>query len=173
MPVGRCEHFVYNNDLKYLHISTENKNIRKNTNWSVTTLNDWHSVRMTMTADQIPDILASVEELNFWLSRFVDETLCKDGKAYPPKTLYILCTGFLKHLRENGVHFNFLDEKNYQFYEFFSWMAEFTAQGLETFTRQVEPISEEAENILWVKGLLDNSTGESMLNTVFLELQAL
>lgn len=37
MPVGRCEHFVYNNDLKYLHISTENKNIRKNTNWSVTT----------------------------------------------------------------------------------------------------------------------------------------
>lgn len=52
-------------------------------------------------------------------------------------------------------------------------MAEYTAQGFETFTRQAEPISEEAENIIWVKGLLDNSTGESMLNTVFLELQAL
>lgn len=70
MPVGRCEQFVNNNDLKYLHISTENKNIRKNTNWSVTTLNDWHFARMTMTGDQIPDILASVEKLNFWLSRF-------------------------------------------------------------------------------------------------------
>lgn len=172
MPVGRYEHFVNDNDLKDLLNSTENKNTRKNTNWSVTTFNDWRSARMMMTGDQIPDILAfSAEELNFWLSRFVVETRRKDGKAYPPKTLYMLCTGLLRHLRENGVHFNFLDEKNSQFYEFrktlSARMAELTAQGVGTSTRQAEPISEEAENILWEKGLLGNSTGESMLNTLF------
>lgn len=37
---------------------------------------------------------------------------------------------------------------------------------METSTRQAEPIIEEAENILWEKGLLGNSTGESILNTL-------
>ena len=49
MPVGRYEHFVNDNDLKDLLNSTENKNTRKNTNWSVTTFNDWRSARLTMT----------------------------------------------------------------------------------------------------------------------------
>ncbi|XP_062597801.1 uncharacterized protein LOC134259217 [Saccostrea cucullata] len=46
-------------------------------------------------------------------------------------------------------------------------MAELTAQGVGTSTKQAKPISEEAENVLWEKGLLGNNTGESMLNTVF------
>lgn len=46
-------------------------------------------------------------------------------------------------------------------------MAELTAQGVGTSNRQAEPIPEEAENILSEKGLLGNSTGESMLNTLF------
>ncbi|XP_061188736.1 zinc finger MYM-type protein 3-like [Saccostrea echinata] len=101
MSVGRYGHFVNDSDLKELFNSTESKNTRKNTNWSVTTFNDWRSARNLTTGDQIPDILSfSAEELNFWLSRFVVETRRKDGKAYPPKTLYMLCTGLLRHLRE-------------------------------------------------------------------------
>lgn len=46
-------------------------------------------------------------------------------------------------------------------------MAYLTAQGVGTSNRQAEPIPEEADNILSEKGLLGNSTGESMLNTLF------
>lgn len=64
------------------------------------------------------------------------------------------------------MQFNFLGEKNSQFYEFrktlSARMAELTAQGVETAIRQAE----ETENILWENGLLGNSTGESMLNTL-------
>ncbi|XP_061191715.1 uncharacterized protein LOC133199931 [Saccostrea echinata] len=64
MPVGRYDHFVNDSDLKELLNSTESKN----TNWSVTTFNDWRSARMLTTGDQISDILSfSAEELNFWL----------------------------------------------------------------------------------------------------------
>lgn len=68
MPVGRYEHFVNDNDndLKDLLNSTENKNTRKNTNWSVTTFNDWRSAWMKTPGNLIPDILAfSAGELNF------------------------------------------------------------------------------------------------------------
>ncbi|XP_061170897.1 zinc finger MYM-type protein 2-like [Saccostrea echinata] len=167
MSVGRYDHFVNDIDLKELLNSTESKNTRKNTNWSVTTFHDWRSARMLTTGDQIPDILSSsAEELILGC-----QDLLLKRKAYPPKTLYMLCTGLLRHLRENGLHLKFLDEKNSQFYEFRkslgARMAELTVQGVGTSTKQAEPISEEAENVLWEKGLLGNSTGESMLNTVF------
>jgi hypothetical protein len=68
MPVGCYEHFVTDNDLRDLLNSTESKNTRKNTDWSLTTFNDWRTSRMSATGDQIPDILSSsAEELNFLL----------------------------------------------------------------------------------------------------------
>ncbi|KAK3097701.1 hypothetical protein FSP39_012266 [Pinctada imbricata] len=69
----------------------------------------------------------------------------QDGNPYPPRTLYMLAVGILRHLRENGVHFNFLDENNSNFYDFrkalSARMAELTNQGVGTTTKQAEPVS--------------------------------
>ena len=46
-------------------------------------------------------------------------------------------------------------------------MSEPTKQGVGTTTKQAEPIGEESENMLWNKGLLGDSSSNSILNTVF------
>ena len=60
----------------------------------------------------------------------------------PPKTLYMLCVGLLRFLRENGVHMNFLDEKDCRFNEFrrplSARMTELTMEGIRTTTKQAE-----------------------------------
>ena len=39
-------------------------------------------------------------ELDRWLSRFVLEIRRRDGKEYPPNTLYQICCGILRYIRE-------------------------------------------------------------------------
>ena len=42
-------------------------------------------------------------ELCFWLSKFVHEIKKKDSCEYPPNTLYQICAGLQRALRENGL----------------------------------------------------------------------
>ena len=152
--------------------STESKNTRKNTNWSIGTFNDWRGHRMIQTGCVIPEFVKfTAMDINQWLSKFVIETRRKDGKPYPPRTLYLLCVGLLRHLRENGVHLNFLDDRDSRFYEFrralSARMTELTFEGIGTTTRQAEPISEETEQQLWDKGFLGKDTAKSLSNTMF------
>jgi len=56
------------------------------------------------------------EEFDFWLARFFVEVRRKDGKEYPPRTLYQLGCDILRKLRELGRYdLNFLDETNATF----------------------------------------------------------
>ena len=58
------------------------------------------------------DILSSTDPslLCKWLSVFVGETRKKDGTPYPAKSLYLLLTGVLRHMRAlNADCPNFLD----------------------------------------------------------------
>ncbi|CAG2250785.1 unnamed protein product [Mytilus edulis] len=120
----------------------------------------------------IPELLQfTANDVNQWLSKFVIETRRKDGKPYPPKTLYLLCVGILRFHRENGVHMNFLDEKDCVFYDFrrslSARMTELTKQGIGTTTKQAEAISEETESTLWEKGLLGSTSSKAIMNTMF------
>ena len=42
-----------------------------------------------------------VEELNYWLKRFILEVMRGDGKPYPANSLYSISTGLLRHFRED------------------------------------------------------------------------
>ena len=53
---SRYGNFVADTDIKNLIKSTESRNTRKNTNWSLTTFNDWRFARMNATGSVIPDI---------------------------------------------------------------------------------------------------------------------
>ena len=150
---------------------TESKNTRKNTGWSKTTFDAWRQYR-AKNGSFVPDLQdMGVCDINKWLSKFVVEVRRKDGAPYPPRSLYQLCVGLLRYMRENGNHLNFLDEKNSQFYEFrqalSARMSELTSAGVGTVPRQADPITRENETIMWEKGVLGDSSAKSMLNTVF------
>jgi hypothetical protein len=165
--------FTSDNDIENLLKSTESKNTRKNTSWSVKTFKEWRSARVYATGNPIPELenLTKPADINKWLGKFVVEARRKDGQPYPPKSLYMLCVGLLRYFRECGIHENFLDEKDSKFYEFrrilSARMSELTASGVGLCPKRAEPISAETENKLWEKGLLGNGTGKALLNTMF------
>ncbi|XP_061179442.1 uncharacterized protein LOC133188069 [Saccostrea echinata] len=165
--------FYDDDDMENLLKSTESKNTRKNTSWSVKTFKEWRSARIFGTGSEIPELEHLIEPalINKWLGKFVVEARRKDGQPYPPKSLYMLCIGILRYFRECGIHENFLDEKDSKFYEFrrilSARMSELTVLGVGTRPKQAEPISKETENELWEKGLLGDWTGKALLNTMF------
>lgn len=59
---------------------------------------------MEITGTFIPDLekITNETEINNLMTRFVLEVRRKDGNPYPPRSLYQLCVGLLRHLRENG-----------------------------------------------------------------------
>ena len=88
--------FIEDSDIQTLVSTNESKNTRKNTNWSVSTFNDWRGAKMLATGCVIPD-LASVTaaDINQWFTKFVNEARRMYWLPYPPKTLYMLCVGLL------------------------------------------------------------------------------
>ena len=100
-------------------------NMKRSTNWAVKNLQtwwEWHNSAVEDKDELCPEIVVTskctVELLNKWLPVYVMETRNKNGDPYPPKTLYSLLTGILRHMRtENPSYPNFL-EKNPSFVEF-------------------------------------------------------
>ena len=45
-----------------------------------------------------------VEDLAYWMSKFVLEARKTDGSEYPPKTLYAIVCSFKRYYEANGVH---------------------------------------------------------------------
>ena len=43
----------------------------------------------------------TVEEVNYWLTRFILEVMRADGKPYPANSLYSISTGLLRHFRND------------------------------------------------------------------------
>ena len=88
-------------------------NTKKTTSWNLKVWNEWAAERNSLPvnpSDQFSiapsaEILCTIcdYELSFWLSKFVYEVHKRGGEVYPPKTLYQICVGIQRHLRNNGV----------------------------------------------------------------------
>ena len=91
------------------------KNTAASTTWAVTNFQDWKRSRNESLSDGEPvpeELLYSSDPklLCKWLSLFADETRKKNSTPYPPKSLYILLAGVLRHMRSlNKDCPNFLD----------------------------------------------------------------
>ena len=102
-------------------------NTRRANKWHVTVWNDWAQWRKSKISlgednNSIPDISNSCpneEELGYWLSRFVIETARRDGKPYPPDTLWNICCGIQRHLRQFNAELNIFNERNKIFNDFY------------------------------------------------------
>ena len=69
--------------------------------------------------------------LSKWLSLYVAEIRKQDGSRYPPKSIYMLLTGLLRHMRTfSPLCPNFLDTANQQFSSFHN--------ALDTVFRQLQ-----------------------------------
>ena len=51
-------------------------------------------------------LIANNEQLDYWLSKFIIEVRQYDGQPYPPNTLYNICCGLLRHIREAKQEIN-------------------------------------------------------------------
>lgn len=88
-------------DIKDRIEETVPKNTKKSTKWAQNVFSEWKSERIRKHSDpediNIPELqFLTVEDVNFWLSRFIMEVRKKDGSYYPPKSLYLLATGVLR-----------------------------------------------------------------------------
>ena len=89
-------------------------NTKKTTLWCLNVWDEWRNERNTATehsADAgdrfrvVPPVdllhLCSDYELCFWLRKFVYEVRKRGGDEYPPNSIYQVCVGIQRHLRDN------------------------------------------------------------------------
>ena len=106
------------------------------------------------------------------MSSFILETRKAEGEPYPPRSLYLLCCGIQRKIREVGIYDkNFMDQNNAQFGNFTKTldarMRQLASEGHGVAKKQAEPISPEQENILWEKNLLGSENSFALLNSGF------
>ena len=94
-------------------------NMKRSTNWAVKKSTNLVGMAQSAVEDKdelCPEIVVTskctVGLLNKWLPVYVMETRNKNCDPFPPKTLYSLLTGILRHMRtENPSYPNFLGKK--------------------------------------------------------------
>lgn len=155
-------------DIKNLVDGQKNCNTDKNTKWALGVFNAWRKER----GSDIPELIAmSPESMNFWLSRFIMEARKRDGGDYPPKSLYLISCGLLRHLKDNEVNINFLNDKDFTFTGFRkvldSRMKELLTKGFGTDIKQADPILLEDEETIWNNGVFGSASSESLQHTIF------
>ena len=92
-------------------------NTLKGTKWAVNVWRDWTAYRWSVChpLDFPPHLyVCSNEELNRWLSKFVVEVRRKDGKPCPPQSLYQICCGLLRYVRELKPKVNFCTDVEFR-----------------------------------------------------------
>ena len=64
------------------------------------------------------NFVSAVEEITYWLTKFVLEVMRADGKPYPANSLYIISTGPLRRFRNDlnryDIKIIFKDEVHFQ-----------------------------------------------------------
>ena len=89
------------------------QNTKRGTSWSTRVWDDWVTERNSLPINDSDTFVVAPNsrilktlcnfELSFWLSKFVYEIRKKDKSEYPPNSLYLLCTGLQRYLRETGA----------------------------------------------------------------------
>ena len=95
-------------------------NTAHSTGWALQTFQQWVTLRNKRSKDGYPSDLFDEpyppDRLCSCLQCFVSVARRADGMQYPPKTLYLMLCGLLRHLREVQPNPpNFLDRKNVHF----------------------------------------------------------
>ena len=178
LAVGSRYNFLDEEEKKLIAVKFVPENTAKSTKWALTNFTDWSRCRrerFSDTSEHVPDGLLSSgdsSELCKWLSLFTAETRKKDGSKYPPKSIYILLTGLLRHMRSlNASCPNFLDTENKDFTPLHDCMdnvfRRLRTEGVGSSSKSAEVFTEDDQRNLWEKGVLGRENPKSLLRTVF------
>ena len=171
---------VTNGEIESLRKSGVPAKTRLSTAWSVNVWSEWakHRNEKVMVGDEkshglIDDVSQmSLDDLSFWLPRFVMEVKKEKGDDYPPNSLYSLCCGIQRRLRcdENPVVSDiniFTDSRFKKFTQVLdARMKQLQSTGLFE-KKSAEVISEETEDRLWELGVLGDGNPQVLLDTIF------
>ena len=149
------------------------------TKWAVTNFLAWQTSRNKEfdgdQAKQVPSTLLKSSDpsvLSKWLSLYCAEARKKDGGSYPPKTVYALLTGLLRHMRSlNPECPNFLDFSDPRFTTLQNYLdnlfRDLRARGVGSESKNAEVFSKEEEDQLWTSGTLSVDSPKGLLRAVF------
>ena len=122
--------------------------------WARNSYETWRISRNERFPDQpVPDDLlwdGKEEELNYWLCHYIVETRKNNAEMYPPRTLYQLLTGLLRHsLLLNTAAPNFLDKNTSTFHSLHAVIdnlfKDLQRNGVAKETQHTEIVSKEEE----------------------------
>ena len=171
--------FEFLDDAKSEALTKKFVQTEKSTQWALSTFISWRDKRNQCFSEepekQVPlDILGSTNSVAIckWFTFFVAEVRKKDGTEYPPKTLYLLLTGILRHMRSrNAVCPNFLDTQDPSFASFHNALdnvlRDLRVRGIGAERRQTETFSKDDEEKLWNSGVLGSNNPKPLLRAVF------
>lgn len=149
-----------------------NKNTDKTTRWAVGIFEAWRVQRITKGKETIPDLLVMTDnEVNAWLARFCVECRRMDGKEFPPGTLYQICCGLQRHLRNNDINKQIMLTSNTAYSYFHRALdakcKELTRRGIGIHTKQADALTLEDEERIWQKGVFGDDSAECLIHTLY------
>ena len=144
---------------------------RRDTRYCERMWEEWAEHRATSTGTALPCLKDMTKsQLQHYMSCFVLEVRKKDGSEFPPNSIHHICCGIMRFLRSNGKPELdiFKDKELVQFRVVLdSEMKRLQGLGIGTAQRKAEPITFEEEELLWQKGILGDSSPQSLLDTMF------
>ena len=133
-------------------------NTKRSTSWAVNVFKEWKAARKYEDGDKkCPDNLfdiATSDELNYWLPRFVNEVRKADGLPYPPRSIQLILAGLQRHMLDiNFTAQKFLDRQN-QIFKPIHRACDFVyhslhTSGIGTSVEHTSIITAEEEQKLW------------------------
>lgn len=150
------------------------RSTRRTTLWALTAWDSWREHRKLQKTEFAPCLdMITNQELNRWLALFVIEARNQNGGLYTGTTLYSLCAGIQRHVRERRVETHGQSVDIYKDPEFAYFRSAFDSvlkdlhrNGVGAVKKKAEIVSEEMEESMWAKGLLGEDTPEKLQNTI-------
>ena len=152
------------------------KGTAKATSWAIHTFHEWITQRNRRNSEVFPsDLFDKPYPINVIISclqRFVSEARRVDGMPYPPKTLYQILCGLLRHAREHQSNPpNFLDRKDTRFKKLHgtcdSVFHTLREQGVGADKKSAKVITKADEDELWELGVLNCTSAEGLQKAIF------
>ena len=149
------------------------------TKWALTNFLAWQKSRNERfkgdEAKQVPSTLLESTDpsvLSKWLALYCAETRKQDGKEYPPKTIYALLTGILRHKRSlNQDCPNFLDFPDPRFSALQNTLDnvfhDLCTHGVGAESKNAEVFTKEDKERLRTSGTLSVDMPKGLLYAVF------
>ena len=155
---ARCD-FKSDEEVQQVQKSAIPKNTEKTT-WAVNIWKAWSAQRRQAYTSfshwPVHPLIATHSQLDYWLSKFTAETRKSTGDQYPPNTLYAICCGLMRYIREQRPNINFFADPEFATFRktLDGEMKRLCSLGLGVKKKQAEPITVDDETLLWDKGQL-------------------